>query len=129
MSEVRAAGGLIFRDGRVLLVHRPRYDDWSIPKGKLEPGESWEEAAVREVEEETGLVGELGEEAGRTAYTDSAGREKEVRYYLMESRGEPAARNEVDEARFVPLAEALDLLSYDRDRDLIRAVSNRAVGA
>ena len=81
--QVSAGGGIVLRDGRVLLVHRPRYDDWSLPKGKLEPGESWQTAAAREVEEETGLRCELGEEVGRTHYLDRHGREKEVRYYRM----------------------------------------------
>jgi 8-oxo-dGTP diphosphatase len=118
-SEVRAAGGVLIRDGAVLLVHRPQYGDWTLPKGKLDPGESWEEAALREVEEETGLACELGEELGRTYYRDSEGRGKEVRYYRMESDGVPAARNEVDEVRWVPLAEAREALSYERDRELI----------
>ena len=61
-DRVDAAGGVVVRDGRVLLVHRPRYDDWSLPKGKLDPGESFEEAALREVEEETGLRCRLGRE-------------------------------------------------------------------
>ena len=117
--EIRAAGGIVLRDGRVLLVHRPRYDDWTLPKGKLDPGESWQEAARREVEEETGLRCELGEEAGRTFYLDSRGREKAVRYYRMTSDGEPFAQNEVDEVRWVPLTEAADVLSYSRDRELL----------
>jgi 8-oxo-dGTP diphosphatase len=117
--ELRAAGGIVVRDGRVLLVHRPRYDDWTLPKGKLDAGESWQEAARREVEEETGLRCELGDEAGRTFYVDSRGREKEVRYYLMTSDGEPFAQNEVDEVRWVPLAEAADVLSYSHDRELV----------
>jgi 8-oxo-dGTP diphosphatase len=129
VTDVRAAGGVIVRDGSVLLVHRPRYDDWSFPKGKLEPGESWEEAAVREVAEETGLECALGEELGRTTYRDGQGRAKEVRYYRMESGGLPRAQNEVDEVRWVPVAEAPGLLSYGRDRDLIRAVSRGGSGA
>jgi 8-oxo-dGTP diphosphatase len=117
--EVRAAGGVVIRDGNVLLVHRPEYGDWSFPKGKLDPGESWEEAALREVEEEAGLRCELGEEVGRTHYRDSSGREKEVRYYRMEPEGEAFAQNEVDAVRWVPLEEAGSLLSYDRDRELL----------
>jgi 8-oxo-dGTP diphosphatase len=116
--EVRAAGGLVIRDGSVLVVHRPEYDDWTFPKGKLDPGETWEDAARREVEEETGLVCEPGEEVGRTYYTDSRGRSKEVRYFRMEPRSEPFAANEVDEVRWVPLADAPAVLSYQRDRDL-----------
>ena len=89
ISVVPAAGGVVLRDGRVLLVHRPRYDDWTLPKGKLEDGESWEAGALREVEEETGLRCELGEEVGRTRYVDSRGRNKEARYFQMTCPGEP----------------------------------------
>jgi 8-oxo-dGTP diphosphatase len=116
---VRAAGGIVIRDGRVLVVHRPQYHDWTLPKGKLENGESWEDGALREVEEETGLVCELGEEAGRTRYVDSRGRNKEVRYFRMTSDGEPRPQNEIDEIRWVGLEEAPALLSYPRDVDLL----------
>jgi len=119
MGTVRAGGGIVIREGRVLLVHRPHYDDWSLPKGKLEPGESWEMGAVREVEEETGLRCHLGEEVGRARYVDRSGRDKEVRYYRMTSEGEPVAQNEIDEVRWVPLAEAGALLSYERDAELL----------
>ena len=78
---IRASGGLVIRerDGgerEVLVVHRPRYDDWSFPKGKLKPDETDEECALREVAEETGLVCELGEELPSTEYTDESGRPK-----------------------------------------------------
>jgi 8-oxo-dGTP diphosphatase len=116
---VRAAGGVIVRDGRVLLVHRPKYGDWTLPKGKLEEGESWEDAALREVAEETGLRCELGDGIGSTHYRDSNGRDKEVRWFRMTSAGEPAARNEVDEVRWVPLADAGQVLTHDRDRELL----------
>jgi 8-oxo-dGTP diphosphatase len=116
---VRAGGGVVVRAGRVLVVHRPEYDDWSLPKGKLEPGESWEEGALREVEEETGLRCELGEEVGRTYYSDRQGRDKEVRYYLMTADGDPVAQNEVDEVRWVPLEDAATVLSYERDIDVL----------
>ncbi len=119
MTGVRAAGGVVMRDGSILLVHRPAYDDWTLPKGKLDAGESWQEAARREVEEETSLRCELGEEVGRTFYVDSRGRDKEVRYYRMEPAGEPVAQNEVDEVRWVPLAEAPEFLSYPRDVELL----------
>jgi 8-oxo-dGTP diphosphatase len=119
VAEVRAAGGVLVRDGRVLVVHRPKYDDWTLPKGKLEPGESWEDAAVREVAEETGVRAELAEEVGRTHYRDSQGREKEVRYFRMTTTDEPTAQNEIDEVRWVALAEAGSLLSYERDRSLV----------
>jgi 8-oxo-dGTP pyrophosphatase MutT (NUDIX family) len=121
MAElVRAAGGIVVRDGRVLVVHRPKYGDWTLPKGKLEAGESWETGALREVAEETGLHCELAEEVGRTHYDDASGRPKEVRYFRMTCADEPRAQNEVDEVRWVPLAQAGELLSHARDRELLR---------
>jgi 8-oxo-dGTP diphosphatase len=121
--SVRAAGGIVVRDGRVLLVHRPKYDDWTLPKGKLDEGESWEEAAVRELREETSLECELGDEVGRSFYVDSEGRDKEVRYFWMTSSGEAAPQNEIDELRWVPLGEAADVLSYDRDVALLKRLT------
>jgi 8-oxo-dGTP diphosphatase len=116
---IEAAGGVVERDGLVLLVHRERYDDWSLPKGKVEPGESWETAALREVREETGYDCVLGEPLGATFYAPG-GREKEVRWFRMQATGEPAATDgEVDEARWLPLDEALALLSYDGERDVL----------
>ena len=101
-DTVRAAGGVVVRhrdDGvvEILLVHRPAYDDWSFPKGKCEDGESEEDAAVREVEEETGLRCRLERELATTRYRDGRGRPKTVRYWLMTPLGgHPAAANEVD---------------------------------
>jgi 8-oxo-dGTP diphosphatase len=118
-DPLRAAGGLVVRGGRVLLVHRPRYDDWAFPKGKLDDGETWEDAALREVEEETSLRCELGPYAGSTHYPLREGM-KEVRYYRMAAEGEPRGRNEVDEVRWVAIDEAIDVLSYDYDRQLLR---------
>ena len=125
MSEpVRAAGGLVVREGanggEILVVHRPAYDDWSFPKGKLEPDENEEETAVREVEEETGLRCRLDRELATTRYRDARGRAKTVRYWLMTPvAGVLAAANEVDQARFVSVAEASGLLTYERDRELL----------
>jgi 8-oxo-dGTP diphosphatase len=118
-ERVRAAGGVVLRDGRVLVVHRPKYGDWTLPKGKLEPGESWEEGAAREVSEETGLRCDVGPEVGRTRYLDGRGRDKEVRYYRMSTIEEPRAQNEVDEVRWVPLDEVGSVLTYERDRALV----------
>jgi 8-oxo-dGTP diphosphatase len=115
---VRAGGGVVVRDGSVLLVHRPAYDDWSFPKGKLDDGETWEQGALREVEEETGLRCELGEEVGRTHYVVLQG-PKEVRYYRMTCGEEARPQNEVDDVRWVPLAEARELLTHHRDRALL----------
>ena len=123
MKPVQAAGGVVLRDGLVALVHRPRYDDWSLPKGKLDPGESSEEAALREVEEETGLRCSLVRELPTVRY-DVRGRLKEVRYWAMEALDAmPFVPNEeVDEVRWVDPQEALALLSYDRDREPVLAL-------
>jgi 8-oxo-dGTP pyrophosphatase MutT (NUDIX family) len=126
-ADVKAAGGVVLRRGEhgpvVALCHRPRYDDWSFPKGKLDPGEGWEEAALREVREEIGLVCRLGAELPPVAYEVAAGR-KVVRYWLMEPEsGAFAPNEEVDEVRWMSPAEAESLLSYDHDRALARAVA------
>jgi 8-oxo-dGTP diphosphatase len=123
VSEVAASGGVVVRDGRVAIVHRPKYDDWTLPKGKLDPGEDFEQAALREVEEETGLRCRLGRELPSTRYTDAKGRRKLVRYWLMEPEsGQFLPNEEVDELRWLEPAEALALLSYDRDRELLLAL-------
>jgi 8-oxo-dGTP diphosphatase len=116
---VRAAGGVVVRDGKILLVHRPRYDDWSLPKGKLEQGESWEDAARREVEEEVGLRCDVGEYIGSTRYDVEAG-PKEVRFFRMTVHDEPRPRNEVDEVRWATPEEADALLTYAHDRELLK---------
>jgi 8-oxo-dGTP diphosphatase len=122
-AEVKAAGGVVIRDGRVALVHRPRYDDWAFPKGKLDAGESWEDAALREVEEETGLRCRLGDELSPTSYRDPKDRFKVVRYWRMEPiGGEFAPSHEVDELRWVALEDASAVLSYEHDRELLREV-------
>jgi 8-oxo-dGTP diphosphatase len=118
--HVRAAGGVLVRDGRVALVHRPKYDDWSLPKGKLEPSESSEDAAVREVREETGIEAALREELPSVEYTDPKGRPKTVRYWRMEPlAGEFAPNDEVDELRWLEPHEAARCLTYDHDRELV----------
>jgi 8-oxo-dGTP diphosphatase len=123
---VLAAGGIPWRrvEGglEVLLVHRPKYDDWSFPKGKLDDGESAEDGALREVREETGLRCGLGPELATVAYEDGRGRPKQVRYWALEPRdGEFVPGTEVDEIRWVPPAQAAALLTYDHDRDLLDA--------
>jgi 8-oxo-dGTP pyrophosphatase MutT (NUDIX family) len=127
-AEVRASGGVVWRrnDGtlEVAIVHRPKYDDWSFPKGKLAAGEGWEEAALREVEEEIGLRCRLGHELPPTSYTDPKGRSKVVRYWLMEPLdGSFTPSNEVDEMRWVPAGEAARVLSYEHDRELLREIT------
>ncbi len=109
-------------------MHRPRYDDWSLPKGKLDPGETWEQAALREVTEEVGLRCRLGDELPSVGYRDHKGREKVVRYWLMEPE-DGAARftpnDEVDEMRWLDFAAAAALLSYPHDADLVRIARGR----
>jgi len=105
----------------VLLVHRPAYDDWTFPKGKVDAGESDEDCAVREVEEETGLRCVLGRELPSTRYDDARGRSKVVRYWVMDvAGGELRFEHEVDEARWLAPDEAAALLTYERDLDVLR---------
>jgi 8-oxo-dGTP diphosphatase len=117
---LEAAGGLVWRAGKrgieVLVVHRPKYDDWSLPKGRREPGESASAAARREVREETGLVCRLGDELADLTYTDRKGRPKRVRYWAMTAqRGRFRANTEVDEVRWVRVADAAEWLSSARE--------------
>ena len=125
--QVRAAGGAVVRDGLVAVVHRPKYDDWSLPKGKLDPGETWEQGARREVEEETGLRCTLAEPLEPARYTDPKGRPKEVRYWRMEVAADTGfdVSGEVDELRWVSIDEAAALLTHDHDRALVRSVAHR----
>jgi 8-oxo-dGTP diphosphatase len=123
-ADVLAAGGLVLRNGDVAVVHRPRYDDWSLPKGKLDEGEDFEQAALREVEEETGLRCSLGRTLGDTTYRDRKDRLKLVRYFEMRPEsGDFTPNDEVDELRWLPLAEARETLTYDFDRDLVAKLS------
>jgi 8-oxo-dGTP diphosphatase len=114
------------RDGRreILLVHRPRYDDWTLPKGKAKAGESDEACALREVEEETGLVCELQGEVAVSEYEDAAGRPKRVRYFAMTPLNESEARaqNEVDALEWLSYDGAVAKLSYGRDKELVSSL-------
>ncbi|HEX2232054.1 MAG TPA: NUDIX hydrolase [Thermoleophilaceae bacterium] len=122
-EQVEAAGGVVVRNDRIAVVHRPKYRDWTFPKGKLDPGEDFEHAARREVEEETGLRCRLVRELPSSTYTDSKDRPKLVRYWLMEPLGGDFAPNdEVDELRWLSPDEARSLLTYDRDREVLEAV-------
>lgn len=122
--EVRAAGCVVWRTGasglEVLVVHRPRYNDWSFPKGKLDVGEEWLDGAVREVGEETGLSGSIGAELDPVRYLDRKGRNKIVRYWLMRAKtGLFEPNDEVDEIEWLDAASAAERLSYERDAELL----------
>jgi 8-oxo-dGTP diphosphatase len=121
---VEAAGGVVLHNGRVALVHRPKYDDWTLPKGKLDPDETFEEAALREVWEETGLRARLERELPSTTYT-VRGRPKRVRYWLMSVESDPGfePNDEVDELRWLSPAEAAQLLTYDRDNEVLQSAA------
>jgi 8-oxo-dGTP diphosphatase len=127
-AQVKAAGGVVWRRAasgavEVAVVHRPRYDDWSFPKGKLDPGEGWEDAALREVREEIGLECALGRELSPVAYEDRRGRAKAVRYWLMEPRaGSFAPNDEVDEVRWLEIPAAAALVTYEHDQELVASL-------
>jgi 8-oxo-dGTP pyrophosphatase MutT (NUDIX family) len=122
---VRAAGGIVLRHtagGRreVAVVHRPGRDDWSLPKGKVDGDESFEDCALREVQEETGLRCRLHAFVGSTEYRDRRDRPKIVHYWLMDVLdGEFVPSDEVDQMGWMELPIAARALTYERDRDLI----------
>jgi 8-oxo-dGTP pyrophosphatase MutT (NUDIX family) len=127
-GEICAGGGILteLREGRihVLLVHRHAYGDWSIPKGKTKNKETDESAALREVEEETGLRCHLGSEAGSMHYLDHRDRKKVARYWLMTAAPMPMSFNhEVDKATWFPLEEAMKVATRSGDRDFLTALS------
>jgi len=122
---------VVLDGGQVAVIHRPRYDDWSLPKGKLDPGETWEAAAVREVEEETGVLAQCEEELAPHEYVDRKGRPKIVRWWRMSVVRRPdvfAPNDEVDELRWVEPEEAERLLDYEHDRELVRQALGGAAG-
>jgi 8-oxo-dGTP pyrophosphatase MutT (NUDIX family) len=129
--DIAAAGGVVVKrdeEGRtrVAVIHRPKYMDWSLPKGKLEKGEGWKEAALREVQEETGYRCEAEAELPHVSYLDRKSRGKLVRYWLMEPiEGEFKPHDEVDELRWVTISEADELLTYSHDKELVRKALRR----
>ncbi len=133
-ADVRAAGGVVWRQVQdeleVVLVHRRAYDDWSFPKGKVDPGESDEHTALREVEEEAGVVCQLGPELPSTTYRDRHGRRKVVRYWAMTVvSGDVAGHHEVDKARWVRFEDAHRDLSYGHDVEVLDALVATLTGS
>ena len=126
---IEAAGGVIWRATRkgrikVLVVHRPAYDDWSLPKGKLQEGERPMEAALREVQEETGLRCTPGPELPSARYVDLRGRPKRVRYWAMTAvAGRFSPNDEVDAVRWVLFDEIASVLSYPHDVSVVDALT------
>jgi len=129
--DISAAGGVLLGpdkhgDTKVAVIHRPKYMDWSLPKGKLEEGEEWQEAALREVKEETGYRSEPIVELPHVSYLDRKGRRKLVRYWLMEPiEGKFEPHGEVDELRWVSPEEADELLTYPHDKELVHKALRR----
>jgi 8-oxo-dGTP diphosphatase len=121
---IRAAGALLWRstsDGyEIAVIHRRRYDDWTLPKGKLEDGESWKQAALREVREETGYDGNILGFAGAVAY-QTDGKQKVVCFWHMMATGEPSSHldDEVAEVFWFPVEAAYARLQYPLERALI----------
>jgi 8-oxo-dGTP diphosphatase len=136
-GPIQAAGGVVWRLGEdgdraqveVALIHRPRYDDWSIPKGKLAPGESQLEGGLREVHEETGYRVQPGRSLGEVRYLKNSGggtREKVVHYWAMRAVGGGFSESrEVDELRWLPIDEARGLVTRAGDREILERFSRR----
>jgi len=126
VSVMRAAGGVVVRRSRsgeteIAVIHRPEYDDWTLPKGKIEPEETPEDCALREVREETGLRCDLKRPLGCTAYVDRRGRDKIACYWIMEVRGgrfKPGI--EVDRLLWLRVADAVKRLTYRHDKLLVQ---------
>jgi 8-oxo-(d)GTP phosphatase len=140
VRAIQAAGGVVWRlaasenptNLEVAIIHRPRYDDWSIPKGKLAPGESLLEGGVREVHEETGYRVQVGRPLGEIRYLKNSGgttREKVVHFWAMRATGgEFSPGPEVDELRWLPLDEARKLVTRTTDREVLERFSRRPAG-
>jgi 8-oxo-dGTP pyrophosphatase MutT (NUDIX family) len=127
---ILAAGGILQSEGRILLVHRARHNDWTVPKGKLDPGESPLQAALREVREETGYTAKAGALAGSIAYMveDTP---KVVLYWRMTPQGRPIPvrdPKEISDIRWVPVGEVLGMLTYAGEREFVDRFLRRTNG-
>ena len=126
---IRAAGCVVWRvtkkgNLKVLLIHRPQYDDWSFPKGKCESGEDSLACALREVAEEVNVTGVVGSELSPTTYVDQRGRDKSVRYWaLAYISGDFVVNNEVDAVRWAKVPKAAEMLTYAHDVALLAEFS------
>jgi len=122
---IEAAGGLIWRDStnnkELAVIHRTKHNDWTLPKGKLKPGETWKEAALREVYEETGCKVEIENFAGCICYIP-ANIPKVVLYWNMKQIGECnfQPNNEVDQLQWLEWSRAISLLNYHDERELVK---------
>lgn len=124
-----AAGAVLWRgnpqDPEVAVIHRPHYDDWSLPKGKVDPGESLPTTAAREILEETGYDVKLGKLIGKVTYPVQ-GRTKVVYYWLAQYlKGSFGDNSETDELRWLPIDESCELLTYDVDTDVLTKAKKR----
>lgn len=125
VNVIKAAGGVVCREGssgetEIVVVHRPAYDDWTLPKGKVDPDETAEECALREVKEEVGFRCELLRPLGCTAYVDRRGRNKVACYWVMEVlSGRFRPGGEVDRMVWLSVPDAVKRLTYERDKALI----------
>lgn len=124
MDVIKAAGGVVvdtsFGEPRFLIVHRPRYDDWTLPKGKLGSGEDWEAAALREVAEETGMVCETLERLSPATYWTRNDNHKKVKFWLMRVlRGEFVPNDEVDAVVWLDATRSMNLLTHVFDQAVL----------
>ncbi|OBI71258.1 bifunctional NUDIX hydrolase/histidine phosphatase family protein [Mycobacterium sp. E740] len=133
-TTVRAAGAVLWRPDsdpdspEIALIHRPRYDDWSLPKGKVDPGETEPVTAIREVREETGYTAVLGRRLTSVSYPVDNGKKKKVRYWAArQSHGEFQPNDEVDELKWLPVSAALKQLDYPYDRKVLRRLMKHPV--
>ncbi|NND02335.1 MAG: NUDIX hydrolase [Acidimicrobiia bacterium] len=133
LPTIWAAGAAVYRMRRgrpeILLTHRPRYDDWSLPKGKLDRGEGFRECAEREVQEESGVTGVVEDFIGTVGYVTGAGNKKAVRYWLLQAKDEAFKPNrEVDKIRWFPPKKAMAKATYSRDEAIITSAVQMAKG-